>query len=207
MADTSAFCYNIYRNIQSYMSTRNITPTSDILSKKEFGKVYNNSNIFILRGQLPDGGKMVIILATPSGDARKVDAKMKDYIKKHIHDDPAELLYILPFNLDNPSVIKKIKEIIAKFPETNTWIQIRPYEKFIIDISTCKFIYPHTIVPRDEFKTVANFSNITDENIQKIYEHDTPVVWIGGRVGDIIKVQRNTPSTGISITYRKVISM
>jgi DNA-directed RNA polymerase subunit H len=70
------------------------------------------------------------------------------------------------------------------------------------------FLVPkHEILSEKETEKVFKDFNITSDQLPKILITDPCVKLIGAKVGDILKIERNSPTAGISIIYRRVVDV
>ena len=65
-------------------------------------------------------------------------------------------------------------------------------------------IPPHRILTDEEEIELMETANIEKSGLQKILVNDPPVVWIGGEVGDIIRIDMPSEASGIAPHYRLV---
>ncbi|MCD6367859.1 MAG: DNA-directed RNA polymerase subunit H [Candidatus Aenigmarchaeota archaeon] len=63
----------------------------------------------------------------------------------------------------------------------------------------------HEILSEDEKQKLLKTLNISEKQLPKILESDPVVKEIGAKVGDVIKITRDSPVAGKSIYYRIVI--
>jgi DNA-directed RNA polymerase subunit H len=63
----------------------------------------------------------------------------------------------------------------------------------------------HTIMSEDEVKALLERYSITFEQLPKIYHDDAAVKQINGKVGDVVRIVRQSQTAGIAEAYRLVI--
>ncbi len=63
----------------------------------------------------------------------------------------------------------------------------------------------HQIMSDEEVKTLLSTYDISLEQLPKIYHDDPAVKAIGGRLGDVIRIIRDSPTAGRAESYRLVI--
>ena len=74
-----------------------------------------------------------------------------------------------------------------------------------IDVS-CHYLVPrHSILPKDEVDEILKKYNIRLNQLPKIHRKDPAANIIGAKLGDIIKIERESETAGISVAYRLVI--
>jgi len=63
----------------------------------------------------------------------------------------------------------------------------------------------HEILKKEEAERILKTLNIEKEQLPKIKVDDPVAVEIGAKVGDIIKIIRESPTAGKSVAYRLVV--
>ncbi len=74
-----------------------------------------------------------------------------------------------------------------------------------IDITKSEFVSKHIITNEEEKQELLNKFQITVRQLPRISVNDPVVKQLGGKIGDVIKIVRNSPVAGESIYYRVVI--
>jgi DNA-directed RNA polymerase subunit H len=84
-------------------------------------------------------------------------------------------------------------------------------QRGIVEMSTSFDVLKHMMVPdhqimgEEEVKTLLATYEISLEQLPKIYHDDPAVKAIGGGVGDVIRIVRDSPTAGRAEAYRLVI--
>ena len=73
-----------------------------------------------------------------------------------------------------------------------------------VDIMSHDLVPKHTILSEEEAQRVLDAFQITPAQLPKIYITDPVIKIIGAKVGDIIKIERKSPTTEVSYAYRVV---
>lgn len=63
----------------------------------------------------------------------------------------------------------------------------------------------HQVMSEDEVKTLLALYSITFEQLPKVYHDDAAVKQINGKVGDVVRVTRQSQTAGIAEAYRLVV--
>jgi DNA-directed RNA polymerase subunit H len=63
----------------------------------------------------------------------------------------------------------------------------------------------HTIMSEDEVKALLERYSITFEQLPKIFHDDAAVRHIGGKVGDVVRIVRQSQTAGVAEAYRLVV--
>ena len=70
------------------------------------------------------------------------------------------------------------------------------------------FLVPrHEVISQNEAEKVFKEYDITSDQLPKILINDPCVKLIGAKVGDIIKIERDSQTAGISVVYRRVVDV
>jgi DNA-directed RNA polymerase subunit H len=70
------------------------------------------------------------------------------------------------------------------------------------------FLVPkHEILDEKETEKVFKEYNLEPDQLPKILITDPCVKLIGAKVGEILKIERNSPTAGVSIVYRRVVDV
>jgi len=74
-----------------------------------------------------------------------------------------------------------------------------------VDIVKSDFVPKHVIINDEEKHELLDKYKITIKQLPRISINDPVIKNLGGKVGDVIKIVRNSPVAGESIYYRVVI--
>lgn len=81
------------------------------------------------------------------------------------------------------------------------------YDKFKFIVNNHVLCSPHTILNSEEEEYLLNkILKIKKCNLPKIKLNDPQVIWIGGEIGNIVRIDRDSEITGKSIYYRVIIN-
>lgn len=164
------------------------------------------------------------------------DITANDIIKKHkIEDNLKKIVYIILLHNESEfdSKTANFKALInsIKYPNCNI-ITISKntlsthVNKQVVELSNqTKKIFSHTydifkfllrnhvlcsphsiLTTEEEDNLLNNILKKKKSNLPKIKISDPQVIWIGGEIGNIIKIERDSEITGKSIYYRVVIN-
>ena len=68
-----------------------------------------------------------------------------------------------------------------------------------------RLVPKHTIISEDEKKALLEKHNINEVQLPKILHNDAAVKAIDAKIGDIVKIERNSPTAGKTVYYRIVV--
>ena len=75
-----------------------------------------------------------------------------------------------------------------------------------IDVIKHMLVPEHIILDDEEAKRVLEYYSIPKEQLPKILITDPAAKIIGAKDGDVIKILRDSPTTGKSVYYRNVVA-
>ena len=79
-----------------------------------------------------------------------------------------------------------------------------PYYNFVTNIPKVSGIPPHRIISDEEIKQDIFIEYIRLNDLKVIFTSDPPIVWLGGKEGQIVEIQRYSSTSGIAIDYRRI---
>ncbi len=212
-SDKYIFLYNIYRNIICMLRDREFLPTVAHSTYDEFFSNVSGFEFIHIKANTSSIPVSTIntILIVPGGKYAKVDVKMKDLMKKYAqsshNEQLLELIFITNIDLGQQNIAIRAQSFVDNNSNNNTYIRVLPYTKFFINFNKSMIIPKHEIVPKNEADKLLEYLHISDTGISKILEHDTAVVWLGAKPGDLIKIHRCSGSSLINYHYRIVVGM
>lgn len=214
---------NIYNNIYDFIDKNKLVPLFDKID--EPSKFYNEINT----------NKYVTIPTISKSHPSEKYEEVKNSLNTNKYNDDVKLTYILLLHYDSEyssktpvfkSLINSIKYnniniiIISKDPlSTHVNKQVvelsndtkkifnYTYDRFKIILYNHVLCSPHTLLSKDEEEyLLKNILKKKKSHLPKIKLSDPQVIWIGGNIGDIVRIDRDSEITGKSIYYRVVIN-
>lgn len=185
--------YNKYNNItKCLVDYRGYSKKSEKIDFNQFKTLMKNISYVKETYQNKDKDIDIYILYnknyTPS-DFRKL---LEKYKNRSIH-----ILFFskTPFNTYIKKSIKKFKNITY-----NNYL----HKHFSIEINKGPLCAKHTIISKEEAKKLWVDFKTNPYNLKAILINDPQIIWIGGKIHDIIKITRFSEITGLCIDYRIV---
>jgi DNA-directed RNA polymerase subunit H (RpoH/RPB5) len=196
----------VYYNIKKLMEYRNIISNYNFVSRDDFSKVKASEYIKIdgtrsFSGTTRDVFIFMIMPDSKYSSTSPVFRKLLTLIPTD-KKETADILFISSDPFSN-HLIKVIDDERHNYPKI--YIEHYTYEKFSIEIPKCDSVPHHEIVPDADAKEILKWCYKKKYDMPKILVSDTPVVWIGGKPGDLIKIDRISETTGKYIVYRYCI--
>ena len=75
------------------------------------------------------------------------------------------------------------------------------------DVMSHKLVPRHSLLTQEEAEKLVVDLGVRKEQLPKIYSKDPCVKAIGAKVGDILKIVRDSQTSGASVAYRLVIDI
>lgn len=132
------------------------------------------------------------------------------------YKDLDELIIIAPQSffgkkplLDTMEMISNEKGIKTYDPTgEKPYYNAYPYNIFVLNLPEHVEVPRHEIVPMDGVVNFMRFERLSKmDSLPKILSSDPPVVWLGARDGQIVKIYRPSETTLETIVYRRVFSI
>ena len=86
--------------------------------------------------------------------------------------------------------------------QVDKYIEYYTYEKFCMEIPTHTMVPQHEILDESERKKFEDKYHVSMSRMSVILPTDSMVVWLGARIGDVIKIVRLSETAGKEIAYR-----
>jgi len=191
----------IYNNIYKFLEYRKIKPITPQVKDDIFLRNFNHNGYVSVEGML--NNKVYHILFIERNN--DMGLKAKDFNKKVTEISRGKSMTIIVISKEELS--KNIKKEILSIRTINRLVVIEnyKYDTFVLVIPEHEAVPKHSIATQDELKVYLDFYNLNGRDLQKIFNTDPAVVWLGANVGDIVKIDRISDSTGISTAFRIVV--
>lgn len=104
------------------------------------------------------------------------------------------------------SLLQKKINLSINIDPTALLVEVYNYKLFSINILNHFLSQPHAITSDSELKLVTEILRKPVNEFPKINISDPQVVWLGARVGQVVKISRVSDSAGVFHTYRLVVA-
>ena len=192
--------FHTYNNVLLCMKEyRNYTTKDKVLTLDEFKSTVTNLSYLLLNYIKPIEQKQVFIYLfdinntylTNTGYFRKLLSKIESNI--------CDVIIISKYPL---SVY--INKIVNKLPNIGFYSYL--YSNFITEKKDGPLCSKHTILSKEEMKTLCNRDLMVHPlSMPAILISDPQNIWIGGSLGQIIKIESKALTSGDAIRYRIVV--
>lgn len=201
---------DVYTNITKMFGYRGVQPIPAELTSSQLSNQLATYEYVKLEGGRVDSrgvAQNVYVYMTSPGSKYALKApdfrKLFNTIPREKLNSPTEVMIVSELEVTN-HINKQIEELSAEYP--NLYIEHHTYQKFLFEVPKNVQVSRHEIMTPDEFDAYSNITGVTRDDLPKILVGDPPVVWIGAKPGDVVKIYRSSESAGKAIGMRTVIS-
>lgn len=112
------------------------------------------------------------------------------------------------FNKKNlTDVVKDIQQKQVGGPDfkgVTPFYNVYPYYNFSLVVPEHKSVFPHRIMTTAEETELFQREHILRSDLGIILTTDAPIIWNGGREGQIVEITRDSQTAGTAIYYRRI---
>jgi DNA-directed RNA polymerase subunit H (RpoH/RPB5) len=112
------------------------------------------------------------------------------------------IIVVDPSFFTKKSLMEEIKKKIAA--DTQIHINIYPYYIFACVVPEHKSVPKHIVMNDDEVAKMFAMEFTSRQCLPVILHNDAPIVWNGGRAGQVVKIIRDSEIAGEAIVYRRI---
>lgn len=199
--------YTIYNNLFKYLDIIKFVPEAD-RGEKEGSNGRKDKNDFIktlqfysyvkVRAKNKEGEILYVFLL---GDNKFVSKSLE--LKKLLNTIPEKdvhLIIISEYGIKTP-----VKKFLLKYDKKKLRIKDLKYNHFKVDPRNNVLVPKHYVCTEEETRKAMYDNKINDINMfPKIRKTDAQVIWSGGTVGQLIRIERNTV-VGKVLYYRVIV--
>jgi DNA-directed RNA polymerase subunit H (RpoH/RPB5) len=183
-----------YRNLEYIPDTQEVNHN---LQFETFGYT-------TIRGKNSDGGVVVVCIIANQEEVIKNKSNIlttfKSKTKLDITSAVVNIIFIVHNMYYKPNVITVLKELFS-----DVKCNVYPYSNFVLCIPFCSEVPKHTILTPKEAEELLTLERISISGLPLIYETDPPIVWLGAKKGDIIKIDNFSLTSINTVSYRRVV--
>ena len=85
------------------------------------------------------------------------------------------------------------------------FVSVYPHSMFALVVPEHVAVYRHTPLTPEEARAFLEGARLEASQLPLIHDNDPPVVWAGGRAGQLVAVDRVSPLGGYERVYRRVV--
>jgi DNA-directed RNA polymerase subunit H (RpoH/RPB5) len=213
MADSTP--WHVYNNLIEMFKYRNCNLTSKRLDVDTFAERLNYHEYIIIEAQRngsvegapvsPDyvdtrEKNIIVVLVAPNSTIATKTPEFKKLLTKVPlnKNESNNIIIVSQYTLTNPI----IKSIPAQGLELRAHIEHYNYNMFIIVKPTHSSVPPHVMLSDAEVDALCDTYRLNRKEFQRITRGDVMSVWLGLRPGAVVKVYRQSETSGEIIAYR-----
>lgn len=192
----------VYKNLEKFLEYRNVKSDQNFLTIEALRSRLDHYEYATIEGTSSDKSIFIVLIAPGSKYSNRSQdfKKLLSFLPKNKLPD-SNLIFISDTEF-TIHIKRQIAEVKKKYP--GIYIEDYDYKKFMLVVPEHKSVPKHEILPNDNLQEVLGIPT-EKAKLPKIRTSDPPVIWIGARPGDIVKITRISESAGINIAYRLVI--
>lgn len=84
------------------------------------------------------------------------------------------------------------------------YINVIPFYVFSYSLPKSNVVPEHILLHNDELEKILESEHISYNDLPIIHAHDPAVIWIGGRIGQVVKINRISHTSGVSVFFRRI---
>ena len=201
---TSSVEYVIYNNLFTYLDVVKFKPFCDedkSAVKKNESEFTKTLQFYSYVNVKAKNNKGDILYAFILGDG-KFGSKSAEF-KKILNVIREKKVHLI--TISRGGIKTTVKKFLLKYSKKKLIFKDLCFNNFKIDPRKNVMVPKHTLCTKEEMKRVMHDNRITDSaQFPRIHRSDPQVLWTGGEVGELIKIER--PSvTGIVLYYRIIV--
>lgn len=214
--------YRVYETLPHFFAARDLVADAPLEAERnEFVGALSRKGYFCVRARpraSEKKGVMAVYLLAEGSPYATSGPRLEELLVAHKpgedgtpHGGAAEIAIIAPpATLGKANMVKVVaaarrqQRASIRDPAARTRIGFYPFTTFSVNLSRCP-IPRHSIVPPAEAQKILRSLYLSREDLPKLPANDPPVVWIGGRPGDVVQVVRPSAAALAAVTYLTVI--
>src|SRR6202012_1530908 len=185
----------VYINLIKLINYRGATLEGDFLQYEKISDILNKKKYTIIHGirkespDVPRGDEHIMIILIPPGSeyANKSSKFIKLFKEIPKSDYPMNVIFV-----SEDGFTSHIVKCIVAYKSENPTVYIENYDytMFKICVPEHSSVPLHVIMPEKEIDEFCTLHKTIRNRFQKISTHDPVAVWIGGRAGMTVKIDR-----------------
>ncbi len=202
--------WQVYSNILKMFEYRGIKLKSDALGVDELSRNLNHYSFVSIEGTRdqrdPREHHIIVLLLSPNSSfAHKSGEFKKVFSRVPIVADDSNNVIVVAHQRDGDkgplsNYIEK-QLVVYRQEHPNVYVEAYDYSMFCIEKPKHVLVPLHVIPSAAEVDEFCAQHYIQKEHFTKIKKGDVMAVWLGLRVGDVVKVYRLNESSGTEIDY------
>ncbi len=196
----------VYRNLFRFLAYRKLNTSVDRLDDDKLSEIMRSIGYLTIEAtrQLSDTvlEKTIIILMAPG---TKYAVKSPEF-KKLLNDIVSKRKeYTMNYIIVTAEEVNTfVSRVLADFSVEGLKYEQYTYKMFKLVVPEHELVPKHEFATRDEIEEQLNIYYRNISSFPKINVRDPPVVWLGAKIGDTIKITRPSENALSAVVYRVV---
>lgn len=189
--------YRVYEIIAEYFEHRGLKMDGSLAGKDEFMTQFTSLDYMPLRAE-----SVLAIIIRSNGRYMTSGPDLRKLIQRANSIAGGEINQVVIVAPEAFFAKKNLTDAVAAFPVA----EVYPYNIFNQNVPKNEAVPRHSIASAEDIAEILSNRYATTAQLPKILKSDAAVVWEGGRVGDVIRIDRLSENVGTAPVYRLVIS-
>jgi DNA-directed RNA polymerase subunit H (RpoH/RPB5) len=215
--------HRVYKNLRRFFESRGLEP---VAAEKQadagrsagldadrgaFLQALDHFGFFRTEALAADGQKVVVLLLAARGKQVESGPMLRELLSRVRGEEAAqkgriaEVLVIVP---EEVLAKKNLTDALAPLRETDgrgPAFTLVPYHVFVIDIPRAACVPRYELVPAKEEAALLEQDRLQGKDaLGRVAALDPPVVWIGGKPGQLVRIRAPSETAGEAVSYRRV---
>jgi DNA-directed RNA polymerase subunit H (RpoH/RPB5) len=216
----------VWRHLPEFMRSRNLEPDAPLKSEEDYmlalasaGHIRVNS-----RGRraapAPEQVAVAIVIIAPEADAAHKGPALKKVLNGFNTEtmagpgrrDLSEVIVIVPDYTVELTNIKKTfadarndKAATEGPRDKRCAFHMYPYSVFSLNLPAAVQVPTHELMLWEDAQAMLDRQRLEPKDLPYISQNDPPVIWAGGRPGEIVKITQASGPAMLAVSYRLVV--
>ena len=194
--------YLVYQHAERFFKSRGVSakPEAFGVPRNKFIAELDLLGYFKLGS---DDNKILLIILAPGSKYTEHGPDLRSLISMFSTTSTKIAEEIIIMAPEQTLAKKNVNSIVLEFRELGNGTQYNMYPFYVLslDIPRTKSVPKHSIVPPKEVKAILKYLRVAPRNLPALKSSDPPVVWIGGRAGQVVKTETPSSTSGVQIDY------
>ncbi len=205
--------YLVYKHLPQFLQSRGLTAVPGAVlntPRDRFTTELDHIGYFRLDAEGPDRNVLVILILALQGKFTDHAPHLRTLLGSFNSEEFAregrlgEVLLIAPEDVCKK---KHILEVVFKMGADTKppFYNLHPYHVFSLDLPRAQCVYTHEIVDPSEVRDFLARERLTLADLQRISVSDPPIIWLGARPNQVVRIRAPSETAGETYYYKLVV--
>lgn len=206
--------YLVYLHLGRFLASRGLAPARpEALEtpRDRFITELEHVGHFALEARAPGGEVVVLFVLAPRGKYTDHGPQLRDLVRAQSSSDAArarrldEVIVVAPEEVLQK---KNMTDVVAAFQAAAAaggpgarHYNLYPYHVFSLDIPRAQIVPPHELATPAEVRALLARERLALRDLPRIAAASPPVVWLGGRPGQVVRIRFPSETAGEAYKY------